>query len=89
VTRNPGLLPSVVLTPADQATQALEERVSGAITVPIVSTFMGPTTTACPGLSDGMDAVFKNGFERSSYPVQDTSSTLSSPRRSPPTFWTS
>jgi pimeloyl-ACP methyl ester carboxylesterase len=49
---------------ADQATQALEERASGAITVP--SLYLHGENDNCMSveLSDGMDAVFKNGFER-------------------------
>jgi pimeloyl-ACP methyl ester carboxylesterase len=50
--------------PADQATRALEERASGVITVPSLYLHGADDNCMSVGLSDGMDAMFGNGFER-------------------------
>ncbi|MER5539590.1 alpha/beta fold hydrolase [Streptomyces mirabilis] len=50
--------------PADAATQTLEARASGAITVPTLYLHGADDNCMSVELSDGMDAVFKNGFER-------------------------
>ncbi|MET8213087.1 alpha/beta hydrolase [Streptomyces sp. NPDC005373] len=50
--------------PANEAAQALEARASGAITVPSLYLHGADDNCMSVELSDGMDAVFKNGFER-------------------------
>ncbi|MFI9847814.1 alpha/beta fold hydrolase [Nonomuraea sp. NPDC051941] len=50
--------------PADEATQALEARASGPITVPSLYLHGADDTCMAVELSDGMDTLFKNGFER-------------------------
>jgi len=64
VTETLGYYRQLFSPPADQTTQVLEERVSGAITVP--SLYLHGANDNCMSveLSDGMGAAFKNGFER-------------------------
>ncbi|MDX3233525.1 alpha/beta hydrolase [Streptomyces sp. ME19-01-6] len=50
--------------PTDEATRALEARASGAITVPSLYLHGADDNCMSVELSDGMNAVFKNGFER-------------------------
>ncbi|WP_030662347.1 alpha/beta fold hydrolase [Streptomyces cellulosae] len=50
--------------PADEATRALEARASGAITVPSLYLHGADDNCISVEVSDGMGAVFKNGFER-------------------------
>ncbi|MET7698583.1 alpha/beta hydrolase [Streptomyces sp. NPDC005485] len=50
--------------PAGEATRALEARASGAITVPSLYLHGADDNCMSVELSDGMEAAFKNGFER-------------------------
>ncbi|MFE1880291.1 alpha/beta fold hydrolase [Streptomyces diastatochromogenes] len=52
------------LPPADEATQALEKRASGPITVPSLYLHGADDNCMSVELSDGMDALFQNGLER-------------------------
>ncbi|MFE9445718.1 alpha/beta fold hydrolase [Streptomyces sp. NPDC006602] len=50
--------------PADEATQSLEARARGAITVPSLYLHGADDNCMSVELSDGMAALFTNGFER-------------------------
>lgn len=64
VTETLGYYRQLFSAPADQATQALEERASGAVTVPSLYLHGADDNCMSVKLSDGMDVMFKNGFER-------------------------